>query len=501
MKNVSMGDKQLLYGDCKTDHHDNENCYVVAAVWDTLPPAKKGGINVSNTVLWRRGDIIGLEKFDKQAQFIRAKKNGLRLWCTRYQSMNDVYFNLKTGFWYLRRKHFKFKTPAYKKRSLVNKGILRNPFKYLDAIEMSFGWQSRGDLKEQLAHALGVHQEVKSITDVVFYWFAKHHGIKYSDNWRLHIRHYPLMSFMRKCGMNMTKAILNREGIDCKLTNKLLNHRDGPHEELDLEVGDVGYTWNGYDPTWVIFWYKFLGDLFPQFSVGQLRIVDATRLDGGGNASPWFMEEADPQLTRQEKLRLVRCSHHVPTHELTDHLRMHNRLNEAGLPVVWTANNREQFQVEHEAWSELQGRTRRVHKQLDFQPEMVDLIEDHDYEGWRAVLLTSSHMYEEEGQYQRHCVGGYVDSSNRSFIVSLRHSDGTRITNEVDYYGRVMASRGRRNVEPRTKPEWDGVMHEFIKWLVHMTAEYFNPLPKPEVKLLPSIEIEAYLKEHGLQVA
>lgn len=501
MENVSMGDKDLLYGDCKTDYHTHDNTYVTAAVWDTLPPAEKGGINVRNIILWRRGDIIGLEKFDKQAQFIRSKKNGLRLWCTRYQSMHDVYFNLKTGFWYLRRKHFKFKTPAKKKRSLVNKGILRNPFKFFDAIEMSFGYSARGELRDQLAHALGVHQEVRSITDVIWYWFAKHHGIKYSDNWRLHTRHYPLMSNLRKCGMNMTKAILHKEGVNCKLTNKLLNYKDGPHEELDIEAGDVGYTWNGYDPTWVIFWYKFLGDLFPRFSMERLRIVDATRLDGGGTAVPWYMEDAPPRLTRQEKLRLVRCSHHVPTFELSDHLQMHNRLNDAGLPVVWTANTREQFQVEHEAWSELQGRTRRVHKQLEFQPELVDLIEDHDYEGWRAVLLTSSHMYEEEGQYQRHCVGGYVDSARRSFIVSLRHPDGTRITNEVTYQGDVMQSRGRRNVEPRTKPEWDLVMNELINRMHTIYHEHFDPLPKPEVKLLPSVEIEQYLKEHGLNAA
>jgi hypothetical protein len=48
---------------------------------------------------------------------------------------------------------------------------------------------------------------------------------------------------------------------------------------------------------------------------------------------------------------------------------------------------------------------------------------------YEPVLLKSSQEYDEEGGYMNHCVAGYINNTNWSIIVSLRHGD-ERVTNE-----------------------------------------------------------------------
>jgi len=505
MVRVNLGDKKLLYGDCQTTYYDSKRRHVEAAEWQTLLPEEKGTISVRNLVLWKRGNVIGLEKFENQSGYVSSRKHRIkdgygtewrrmRLWVTSYKAINDLYFNLKTGFFYLRRKRFKHKNYRNTKRSLVDQGIVRNPVRYLSTLDWFYTDYRRNEPVRSLAIALGVTpRDGIRVSEVVWEWFANFHGIKYSDNWKVHAKYYPLMGNIRKAGMNMTRAILEQAGIYSKLTNKLLNSKlEG---SADWHENMRPSDWKCVDPGCLVFWVKLLGDLFPQLDHGEhLHRTKATSYDGMTQWSLHFdMEGEEVEMSRQEKLRLVRCSHEIREHELRDHIHMRARLLQAGVPVTWMANNRPQFMTEHEAWSQLLGKVGRAHKELVFPERMVSAIENLTFNGWQPVILKSTNDYDDEGKYQRHCVGGYVDYAHRSFIVSLRHPDGRRITNEVTYEGDVLQSRGKCNTIPFDDPDLAPIMKDFVNEMQRIFYED-DVIGTPEVRLAKNPEVDNYLK-------
>ena len=316
-------------------------------------------------------------------------------------------------------------------------------------------------------------------------WFVENRGIKIPNNWMGYfLQHYPGLRKIRRCDNKLLTAILKENKILSKYSTKLFN----TYDNIDIEL------------------YKFLENLlgvslFREVKPEVLQLFSVNIYYGSEERKSWLYDT----LTITEKRNIISTLNSVTEYEtigtnnnrfsyiasdlIGDHLcRIKSELWKEGDRVRYKATNLKEFKREHDMWTTRLEDLRRNNEVIyKYDREFIDYIEAplslSNNVTVFPIILKNDLQYTEEGRYQKHCVGTYVESSN-SCIISLRCTDGIRYT--VEYridnksvgWSRIQC-RGKCNSSAPN--EFKDVLKEIDKRVAHTQEEGIYKKPKVEV--------------------
>ena len=298
---------------------------------------------------------------------------------------------------------------------------------------------------------------------IVFPWFLSKKQIKLPNNWRELIQnHYPGIRKLRKYKMNLGKAILHHREVYSKYSNKLLN------------------TMKDFN----IWTYKRFFDTFGRHDIKKLSVSLFEKEESRINIS----EDIIHQLTPLEKNNLISLFNKTLTEDLqfndiNDHVNLKERLSHKGIKVKLNSTNQEEFDREHLDWSTQLAEVQRTKEiTYTYNPLFIEEVEKPikcNGSIYKPYILKTDIDYNEEGTYQRHCVGSYIDRYT-SDLISVRKNNGKRITLEYKINPlskEAFCVQSRLKFNGRPDKEWKevmGILHMIISKLVKERL-YINP--------------------------
>ena len=302
------------------------------------------------------------------------------------------------------------------------------------------------------------------LKDIVLPWFISKKNLKLPDYYeRLLIHHYPGIKLLRKNDMNVGKSILKKRGAYSKYANKLINT----------------------EPKFNLFSYKTFLDVFGKHNIKKLN-KDLFIHD---SYNPHILDDHYAILDKHEIKNLIKLVNLTPEGRLdmntiNDHLRIKVQLKEREINVRLKTDNLKDFEEEHLEWSNRLSKAQRmIETKYEYPEYFRKEIENTFTSPWNKeytpVILKDDLEYKEEGNYQNHCVGSYVDTYETD-IVSIRREDGERVTLEYDINPRskevrLLQSRMKFNQEPTE--EWGKAIEFITNIIIDLVNEklYDNP--------------------------
>lgn len=475
---------------------DKKQGYVSEEYW------KKQSFNLLVHALVRRVTIV-LSKNEKKNQiklsvfgFMKGKKTGKKYY---WKTSDNIHlsFNTKINDFFvitqtkrgakwnnsITRNHFKGITQQLLTLPGIIEGLLlvdnRERFeKHRE--EISNAWQ---DVLIKLQEELQISNKwikTKFPTNItrhiVFPWFLSKKEIRLPNNWReLMQNHYPGIRILRKHKMNLGKAVLHHRDVYSKYANKLLN------------------TMKDFN----IWTYKRFVDTFGRHDIKKFSKALFKKEENHINISEGILHE----LTPLEKDNLISLFNKTLTEDLqfndvNDHINLKEKLYNKGIKVKLNSTNQEEFDIEHLDWSTQLAEAQRTKEiTYTYNPLFVEEIEKPivcNGNIYRPYILKNDIDYNEEGTYQRHCVGSYVNRYS-SDIISVRRDNGKRITLEykIDPLSKKIScvqSRLKFNVKP--DKEWKEVMNVLKLTITKLNNERLYVNPKVKIKNLRTQEIK-----------
>ena len=301
------------------------------------------------------------------------------------------------------------------------------------------------------------------LKDIVLPWFISKKNLKLPDYYeRLLISHYPGIKLLRKNDMNLGKAILKKREAYSKYSNKLINT----------------------EPKFNLFSYKMLLDVFGKHNIKKLN-KDLFIQD----SNPHILDDHYAILDKHEIKNLIKLVNLTPEGRLdmntiNDHLRIKAQLKEREINVRLKTDNLKDFEEEHLKWSNILSKAQRIiETKYEYPEHFTKQIETTFTSPWNKeytpVILKDDLEYKEEGNYQNHCVGSYVDTY-KTDIVSIRRKDGERVTLEYQINPRskevILKQAQLRFNQPPTE-EWEEVIEFITNIIIDLVNEklYDNP--------------------------
>ena len=316
---------------------------------------------------------------------------------------------------------------------------------------------------------------------IVFPWFLSQKQIKLPNNWRdLMENHYPGIRKLRKYKMNLGKAVLHHREVYSRYSNKLLN-----------TVKDFN-----------IWTYKRFFETFGRHDIKKLSILLFEKEEGHFNISNGVINKLSPL----EKNNIISLFNKTLTEDLqfndvNDHVNLKERLYNKGIEVKLNSTNQEEFDIEHLDWSTKLAEAQRTKEiTYTYNSLFVEEVEKPiicNGNIYRPYILKSDIDYNEEGTYQRHCVGSYVDRYS-SDIISIRKENGKRITLEykidpLSHKASCVQSRLKFNGRP--DEEWKKVMEELQLTITQLVKEKLYVNPEVKIKNLRTQQIKILDKD------
>ena len=111
---------------------------------------------------------------------------------------------------------------------------------------------------------------------------------------------------------------------------------------------------------------------------------------------------------------------------------------------------------------------------------------------YRPYILKNDIDYNEEGTYQRHCVGSYVDRYT-SDIISIRKENGKRITLEYKIdprFNKISCVQSRLKFNGRPDKEWKEVIEDLQLTINKLVKERLYVNPEIKIKNLRTQKIK-----------
>jgi hypothetical protein len=304
------------------------------------------------------------------------------------------------------------------------------------------------------------------LNHIVLPWFLSQKKIKLPNNWRDLIQHhYPGIRQLRKYKMNLGKAVLHHRGVYSKYSNKLLN------TTKDFNI-------------WT---YKRFFETFGRHDIKKLSKSLFEKEDGYFNLS----EEIIKSLTPLEKNNLISLFNKtliedIQVNDVNDHVNLKIRLLEKGIKVKLNATDQKKFDREHLDWSTKLAKVQRTKEiTYTYNSLFVEEVETpiiQDTTTYYPVILKNDLEYNEEGSYQRHCVGSYIDRYSCD-IISIRKDDGSRITLEYKIdplSNNIQCIQSRLKCNQQPNKEWKKIIFFLEETINHLVKEriYTNPIIK-----------------------
>lgn len=416
------------------------------------------------------GDKVSIKVYSGRKE---RKVNNLYFTKTAYST--TITFNMKTGnFNVIRYDHTK-------KGS--NKGFYSNSFNALNtALNLIYGSENRMDrtssfydeyIKEfrpdtfQLAvkealeldsllyPPVGLNIMINDFSDKWLNKFIDLKKIKCPDKGveRLIKFYYPTERYLKKNNRKLIAAILDRFNIKSNLTIKIL------HQYPQTNIKDIADL------------CSILGNDYPKY-FGNIKshFFYDTKNDNNSNdhSEKSYILSKDDEFTREvlniEKENIIKIindsTDESKRHQangivttIMDHFDMLEKTHPHYPEFRLTSQTKETFHTEHIQLSSIASQIQEgFSTHLIFDSDVIREIEkplqisylppinvhtlvgsfDGIYEKtFEPHLLKTSEDYIEEGLYMHHCVAGYIKSSSRSIIVSLRCGDD-RVTCEFN---------------------------------------------------------------------
>jgi hypothetical protein len=302
------------------------------------------------------------------------------------------------------------------------------------------------------------------LKDIVLPWFISKKNLKLPDYYeRLLINHYPGIKLLRKNDMNVGKAILKKRGVYSKYANKLINT----------------------EPKFNLFSYKTLLDVFGKHNIKKLN-KDLFTSGGYGTIIDDYYAKLDTrEIKNLIKLVNLTSEGRLDISTINDHLRIKVQLKEREIKVRLKTDNLKDFEEEHLEWSNRLSKAQRIiETKYKYSEHFLKGVEaswsSPDNKTYQFVVLKDDLEYKEEGNYQSHCVGSYVDTYETD-IISIRREDGKRATLEFSINPRknevkLLQARLKRNQTP--DEEWLEVIEFITNIIIDLVNDklYDNPL-------------------------
>lgn len=480
---------------------DKRQSYVSEDYW------KKNSFNLLVHALVRRVTIV-LSKNEKKNQiklsvfgFMKGKKTGKKYY---WKTSDNIHLSFNTKI-----NDFFVITQTKRGTKWVNT-ITRNNFKgvskqlltlpgIIEGLLLADDREKFEDSRDDIANAwqdtlIKLQQELNIsekwlktkfptniLKHIVLPWFLSKKQIKLPNNWRDLIEsHYPGMRILRKYKMNLGKAVLHHRDIYSKYANKLLN-----------TVKDFN-----------IWTYKRFFDTFGRHDIKKLSKSLFEKEDSYTNISEGVIDK----LTPQEKNNLISLFNKTLTEDLqfndvNDHVNLKERLFLKGIKVKLNSTNQEEFDNEHLDWSTQLAEAQRTREiTYIYNPLFVEEVEKpivYNKNTYSPYILKNDIEYNEEGTYQRHCVGSYIDRYS-SDIISIRKDNGKRITLEykIDPISKktyCVQSRLKFNAKP--DEEWKEVMKVLDLTISRLNEERLYVNPEVKIRNLRTQEIKILDKD------
>jgi hypothetical protein len=294
------------------------------------------------------------------------------------------------------------------------------------------------------------------LKDIVLPWFISKKNLKLPDYYeKLLINHYPGIKLLRKNDMNLGKAILKKGDAYSKYSNKLINT----------------------EPKFNLFCYKTFLDVFGKHNIKKLN-KDLFLQD----SNPNILDDHYAILDKQEIKNLIKLVNLTPEgrleiYTINDHLRLKVQLKEREIIVRLKSDNLKDFEEEHLEWSDKLSKAQRIiETKYEYPDHFTKEIETDFTSPWKKiytpVILKDDLEYKEEGNYQNHCVGSYVDTYE-SDIISVRREDGERVTLEYIIKPRskeVILKQAQLKFNQEPTEEW----HKVIEFLTNIIIDLVN---------------------------
>ena len=301
------------------------------------------------------------------------------------------------------------------------------------------------------------------LKDIVLPWFISKKNLKLPDYYeKLLINHYPGIKLLRKNDMNLGKAILKKRDAYSKYSNKLINT----------------------EPKFNLFCYKNFLDVFGKHNIKKLN-KDLFTHDGHA----FIFDDHYALLDKHEVKNLIQLINLAPegrieVYTINDHLKLKVQLKEREITVRLKSDNLKDFEEEHLEWSAKLSKAQRIiETKYEYPDHFTKEIETTFTAPWNKeytpVILKDDLEYKEEGDYQHHCVGSYIDTY-KTDIVSIRRKDGERVTLEYQinprkHEVRLVQARMRFNQHPTE--EWEEAIEFITNIIIDLVNEklYDNP--------------------------
>jgi hypothetical protein len=328
--------------------------------------------------------------------------------------------------------------------------------------------------------------------------FAELKQIKCPDNGKIRLltHYYPTERYLKKNNRKLVSSVLDRFKAKSKITIKILHLFPNTNiRELVILCRLLGEDYP-----------KYIGNINPRF------FYDNNKDETDISVKHYLLEVDDPhfrEIFDVEKENIIKIindtldnntqdmSHGIVS-SIMDHFDMLERSHTIYPELRLTSRTMNTFHEEHINLARLAQQIKTGYSiRLVFDDDVIRTIEkpfqisylptiyrvdDFVYEKtFKPKLLRTSEEYFEEGSYMHNCVAGYINSSHRSIIVSLR-CGSDRVTCEFDIRSKkCQQSRYFTNDPP---PAYFEKALDNLKNRINRMSYQIDPIDKIKVPLL-----------------
>lgn len=297
----------------------------------------------------------------------------------------------------------------------IDKEIRVNCFNFIESICYSFykdrpGYDEwRDAILNELAIDIGNPNSI-------FDYFIKAKQIKVPDNYYELLKlDYPGQKYLKKNDNKLALAILDKNGIKSKRTNKLLN----------------------IYPKRATLWY--MNALIKLFGMNYIQYIKDVKVSTDGYFyAPNLISYPNDFISHIEKMNLINFinekNNKISAIQMVqDHLKMLQVVKDNEIKFKIKASTIDEFNAEHTALTQICTELRKdTHINVIYNEKLAILEEPILYNNiiYTPVILREEYEYISESQIMHHCVSSYIER-DKSLIISLRKND-EQITIEYD---------------------------------------------------------------------
>lgn len=288
-------------------------------------------------------------------------------------------------------------------------------------LDTKYGWQQLRSAINIFNEKLGMSHKFDDITkqgDNMFLFYNKENGFKLPDG---------PFKFMwvrlSKAKLNKTDSVVDafmkQYGYRGKKVRSILNSPD----EVDYYTLNYLYCILGVD------FFNKLNLTFTYESaqasrnVGTIRGYDDYGLSNSEKNA--IVDFCNDYVSKTNGTSVIRVEHTLVS-LLRDHLRFKSNLKEFDVDVKFRARTKEEFNREHDEWTNTLDSYKNGIIERNYPEMMVKEIQEiimGPHMDYYPVLLRDSDDYNEESGHQKNCVRTYIERPD-CFIISIR--EGSR---------------------------------------------------------------------------